>query len=1351
MIDFRVDNTSGNPEARIYYKQDITSLVLATANTNAVYIDSSQNVGIGSAPDSNTPLHIKDATYGRVRIESTGSNSFAILYLKNDAIEYAVRTNGSDVFEVRDDTAGAVRLALDSNSRISLSNNDGGTSNTVFGYEAGNLIGAGDNYNVFIGHQVADADMTDAIQNVGIGYQALTSLTTGVSNTGVGSGSLYNINTGNYNVAMGHLSADALTSSQYNVAIGYGSLSAEVTSGTAVAIGFEALGLQNKGDTDNSENVGVGFQAGLRNVTGTGNTSVGFEAMKGASGQSNSFNTAIGKQALLNVTTGSYNVAIGNIAMDSVTTGGTNVAIGSRALATSQAPLYNVAIGGDALFGVPSGQAITGAVAIGTEAFKGGSSTEAGSDKTDYTIAIGQEALKYLETGHGCVAIGYGASENVTTGSWNTVIGYEAFNTGTGANNTTAFGYRAGKFLGDDGQTNHSSFNTIIGRSAMAGGDTSTPANNTANLNIAIGHVALGGNTSSALTATHNTVIGYASMNLATSATNNVTMGYGAMQNATTPSSNVAIGMQVMGSGVTTGSENVAIGKDSMYDATSSTGVVAIGTESANNITSGSESVAVGKQALYTATTVGANTAVGYQALKLNAVAGNTAIGHSAGLNTTGTANVYVGASAGTGASGAETYNTGIGYQALYDITSGSSNVVVGALAGENITTGAENTIVGTGAFRQAATGYDNVVIGREAMGLGYVEGHDNVVVGKGAGYDVTTGNDNTLVGRASGGNITTGEGNTLIGYQSGNTGTVDIVGGTYNTFIGYQARGSSATSINQIVIGKTAQGQGNNSVTLGNADVTNVYMAQDKGATVHANYVLSQGNQNHVCNTMSSPYYRFDGTDDSISCTAISGMNNFSLAAWAKAPDWDDNNHHNIICAYSSGGNNDWYRISILNDGTITFSVDSGDDHSGLVQAKYTHSLVDDTWHHIVGVCDQRNNLLYLYVDGVNVVNATYSDDTPINVSNLRIGSRGDSNSSENWIGEISQAQVWNVALTGEEVKELYSGSSVPYKYSSASQTDMVTNGGFADGSNWTISGGWDINTTTAGKARFLKDGSGIDYIEQDVGLIKGKMYRVTFTISNATNAQLAIYNKDTSNYASIQNSSPSFSNFTNTADGTYVVDFLATASGKLVIAGHQNSGSAWDLDDVSLIPIGAVAQYDGSGIASDKWFDKSGNDNHGAIVAGATAPSVENAPSSDDGLVYEDGTWDPTPADAANGGNTAAAGTATGYYTRIGRMVHCEFTLVNINTTGMTGGNDFFVQGLPYTVANHAGHAHGSVALENVNFTGEYVTISPSGGTTAIRFAEVPDNSNIDIVVVSEINDDSADIYGHFSYMAT
>jgi hypothetical protein len=39
----------------------------------------------------------------------------------------------------------------------------------------------------------------------------------------------------------------------------------------------------------------------------------------------------------------------------------------------------------------------------------------------------------------------------------------------------------------------------------------------------------------------------------------------------------------------------------------------------------------------------------------------------------------------------------------------------------------------------------------------------------------------------------------------------------------------------NQIVVGYGATGVADNSVTLGNADVTDVYMAQDSGATVHS------------------------------------------------------------------------------------------------------------------------------------------------------------------------------------------------------------------------------------------------------------------------------------------------------------------------------------------------------------------------------------------------------------------------------------------------------------------------------------------------------------------------------------
>ena len=58
---------------------------------------------------------------------------------------------------------------------------------------------------------------------------------------------------------------------------------------------------------------------------------------------------------------------------------------------------------------------------------------------------------------------------------------------------------------------------------------------------------------------------------------------------------------------------------------------------------------------------------------------------------------------------------------------------------------------------------------------------------------------------------------------------------GSQNVLIGASTDPGAADATNQTVVGYGTTGQADNSVTLGNADVTAVYMAQDKGATVHA------------------------------------------------------------------------------------------------------------------------------------------------------------------------------------------------------------------------------------------------------------------------------------------------------------------------------------------------------------------------------------------------------------------------------------------------------------------------------------------------------------------------------------
>ena len=79
--------------------------------------------------------------------------------------------------------------------------------------------------------------------------------------------------------------------------------------------------------------------------------------------------------------------------------------------------------------------------------------------------------------------------------------------------------------------------------------------------------------------------------------------------------------------------------------------------------------------------------------------------------------------------------------------------------------------------------------------------------------------------------NHDSGDSNTVIGYKAG----YDLTSGSDCVIIGTDAEASAVDAGNEIVIGSDATGVGTNSVVLGNANVTAVYMAQDSAATVYA------------------------------------------------------------------------------------------------------------------------------------------------------------------------------------------------------------------------------------------------------------------------------------------------------------------------------------------------------------------------------------------------------------------------------------------------------------------------------------------------------------------------------------
>lgn len=88
---------------------------------------------------------------------------------------------------------------------------------------------------------------------------------------------------------------------------------------------------------------------------------------------------------------------------------------------------------------------------------------------------------------------------------------------------------------------------------------------------------------------------------------------------------------------------------------------------------------------------------------------------------------------------------------------------------------------------------------------------------------------------------------------------------------------------------------------------------------------------------------------------------------------------------------------------------------------------------------------------------------------------------------------------------------------------------------------------------------------------------------------------------------------------------------------------------------------------------------------------------------LEYATGTFTPVIADASSGGNVGSPSSATGFYTKIGNVVHVWGRLVNINTAGMTAGNSVFIRALPYTSNSTSTYrAQCAVNFENVAFSG-------------------------------------------------
>tara|TARA_Y100001963_G_C6785005_1_gene452140 strand:+ start:1483 stop:3168 length:1686 start_codon:yes stop_codon:yes gene_type:complete len=315
-------------------------------------------------------------------------------------------------------------MKLDADSRVSLSNNDSGTNNTLLGKYSGLSILSGGNHNTFLGeragyeHKLGEGniaigsgafdasyvnDTTDAgnDNNVFIGRNAGSGTWVAAGsdvahanhdNIGIGTSALAGAMTGSEgNIGIGTDAGKSITSAPGCIFIGYNAGNQETTGNRNTVLGYGAM--DQSGDANSSDagmashdNVFIGHDSGGGNWTHNpsgNNVAIGAGTMEGAMNDANG-NVAVGKGAGAGITTGDNNVLIGLQAGETIAAQGNCVCIGNLA---------------------------------------GGDINNSGANGS---VAIGHSALSAATQGAGNTAVGFQAGNVLTTGGTNTIIGYDA-------------------------------------------------------------------------------------------------------------------------------------------------------------------------------------------------------------------------------------------------------------------------------------------------------------------------------------------------------------------------------------------------------------------------------------------------------------------------------------------------------------------------------------------------------------------------------------------------------------------------------------------------------------------------------------------------------------------------------------------------------------------------------------------------------------------------------------------------------------------------------------------------------------------------------------------------------------
>ncbi len=176
---------------------------------------------------------------------------------------------------------------------------------------------------------------------------------------------------------------------------------------------------------------------------------------------------------------------------------------------------------------------------------------------------------------------------------------------------------------------------------------------------------------------------------------------------------------------------------------------------------------------------------------------------------------------------------------------------------------------------------------------------------------------------------------------------------------------------------------------------------------------------------------FTFDGTNDFIDLTTnLNVGSNFSVFAWIYPGNIDVRNTV-VGNSFSNSGTDGWLMATGTNyfGYSNTFFIAIGADSS--YRTAINGSLILNAWNYIGGTITNGGGNITLYLSGIAVTSyqggPMNTNTITYNTQDMAIGRRV-STQAEYFIGRIAQVQIYNRALTEQEVLQNYNATKRRY-----------------------------------------------------------------------------------------------------------------------------------------------------------------------------------------------------------------------------------------------------------------------------------------------------------------------------------